>query len=100
MNINEKEVLVILRKEDLLEAIEEGLRKHFPMQKKEIEEIPAVGNYISQKEAMNLLNRKTTWFHNKRKSGELPGIKSGNSWWYQMSDIENFILNGSRSNDN
>ena len=52
---------------------------------------------ISQEEAMKMLGRKTTWFHNKRISGELPAIKSANKWWYKKSIIQKFIENGRKS---
>ncbi len=96
MRIKEKEVLVILKKDELLEAIDEKFKQYFPMQSQK-EEVSTVGEYISQQEAMKLLGRKATWFYNKRQSNELPAIKSGNSWWYLMSDIEKFIKNGRQS---
>jgi hypothetical protein len=96
MTINGEKVLVILHKEDLLEAIEEKLQQFLPRNNAE-EDISAVGEYISQQQAMKMLNRKTTWFYNSRKSGELPAIKSGNGWWYKLEDIEKFISNGRQS---
>lgn len=53
-----------------------------------------LGDYISEKEAQELLNRKTTWFWQKRKTGELIGKKAGNQWFYKMTDIQSFIENG------
>lgn len=96
MTLNGDRVLVILEKEDLLEAIEEKLQQFFPKNKTE-EDISTVGEYISQQQAMKMLNRKTTWFYNSRKSGELPAIKSGNGWWYKLEDIEKFIKSGKQS---
>ena len=54
----------------------------------------ALGDYITEKEAMKILNRKTTWFFNKRTSGELKGKKAGNVWYYKINDIKKFIDNG------
>ncbi|MBT3301983.1 MAG: helix-turn-helix domain-containing protein [Bacteroidetes bacterium] len=50
-----------------------------------------LGDWIPEEEAKKLLGRKTTWFYNKRKSGELDGRKRGNKWWYRLSDIQAFI---------
>lgn len=54
----------------------------------------SVGEYISEKEAKTLLSRGTTWFWNKRQSGELVGKKAGGTWYYKRSEIINYIENG------
>ena len=56
-----------------------------------------LGDYISEKQAKELLSKGTTWFWNKRKSGELTGRKAGNQWYYRKSDIQRFIENGEKS---
>jgi len=56
--------------------------------------VKVLGDYISEKEAQELLNRKTTWFWQKRKSGELSGKKAGNQWFYKKEDIIRFIEKG------
>lgn len=56
----------------------------------------ALGDYISEKEAKELLSKATTWFWNKRQSGELLGRKAGNKWYYKRNDILKFIENGKR----
>jgi hypothetical protein len=56
-----------------------------------------LGGYIREREAQELLNRKTTWFWQKRKSGQLKGKKAGNQWYYKEEDIIGFIKNGSPS---
>lgn len=53
-----------------------------------------LGNYITEKDAMKLLDKGTTWFWNQRKAGTLKGKKAGNCWYYQYSDIILFIDNG------
>ncbi|MBI9068489.1 MAG: helix-turn-helix domain-containing protein [Salinivirgaceae bacterium] len=53
-----------------------------------------LGDFISEKEARELINRKTTWFWQKRKSGELTGKKAGNQWFYKREDIIRFIERG------
>lgn len=46
---------------------------------------------ISEKEAQELLGRKTTWFFEMRKSGKLPYSKAGSKVYYQKSDLFNLI---------
>ena len=57
-----------------------------------------LGDYITEKEAKVILSKGTTWFWNKRQSGELTGRKAGNNWYYKRSDILMFIENGKKSN--
>jgi hypothetical protein len=54
----------------------------------------ALSNYLTEKEAGQILNKRTTWFWNMRKSGRLPAKKAGNTWYYLKSDINKFIENG------
>lgn len=46
-----------------------------------------IGDYISEAEAKKLLNKKTTWFWNMRKSELLPFSKIGNTVYYKKQDI-------------
>jgi hypothetical protein len=55
-----------------------------------------LGDYISEKQAKEILSKGTTWFWNKRKSGELTGRKAGNQWYYSKSQIQRFIENGGK----
>ena len=52
-----------------------------------------LGDWIPESEAQQILGRKTTWFYNKRMSGELEGKKRGGKWWYQIKNIQAFIEN-------
>jgi len=56
-----------------------------------------LGDYMSEKQAKEVLSKQSTWFWNKRKSGELVGRKAGNQWYYRISDIQKFIENGEKS---
>lgn len=77
-------------------AIEKAIAK-FMLGKVPQAEENLLGDLIPLEKAMELLNRKKTWFHNKRESDELPGIKSANQWWYKKEDIKHFIENGQNS---
>ncbi len=90
---------ILLTENELQEIISNAVNIALKAPKQEERlEIEQVGDYYSQLVVMKLLNRKPTWFHNKRKSGELPAIKSGNQWWYKKTDIEDFVKNGQRLN--
>ena len=81
------------RMEDLMrkvEKISEALLQNKP-------EKTVLGDYISEKQAKELLAKGTTWFWNHRKSGVLKGRKAGNQWYYRKSDIQGFIENGEKS---
>jgi hypothetical protein len=54
----------------------------------------ALGDYIPEDRAMELLGRGKTWFFNKRKSGELPGKKAAGRWYYRNQDIIKYIEDG------
>jgi hypothetical protein len=54
----------------------------------------ALGDFIPEEIAMELLGRGKTWFFNKRRSGELPGKKAAGRWYYRHQDIKKYIEDG------
>jgi len=54
----------------------------------------ALGDFIPEDKAMELLDRGKTWFFNRRKSGELPSKKAAGRWYYKKEDILKYIQNG------
>jgi hypothetical protein len=54
----------------------------------------ALGDYVAEEKAMELLCRGKTWFWSKRKSGELIGRKAAGRWYYQLNNLKKFIENG------
>jgi len=58
----------------------------------------SLGDYISEAEAKKLLDKKTTWFWNRRQSGQLPFSKIGGTNYYSRQDILN-LLNANHSSD-
>ena len=94
----ESKVFMLVQTDQLKELIENAVRKALEVKKEVvIEEQTQLGEYVPQVRAMKILNRKTTWFHNKRKSGELIAVKSANQWWYKRSDLEEYVVNGTSS---
>lgn len=52
---------------------------------------PKLGDWIDEKEAQKLLNRKATWFWERRKNGELVFTKVGNKVMYSRESILAFL---------
>jgi len=51
----------------------------------------AINGYISEKEAMKLLNKKVTWFWQMRSSGQLKFKRIGQTVYYSMNDITQLL---------
>jgi len=52
---------------------------------------PVFGEFISEKDARKLLDRKTTWFYEQRRSGRLPYSKVGSKVYYRLIDIHKLL---------
>jgi hypothetical protein len=62
---------------------------------------PILGEYIPQTVAMEKLDRKETWFYERRKNGKLPGTKVGRSYYYRIEDLDDYIKEkGLKNNKN
>ena len=93
--MSENNMFMMVDKAQLQEVVETAVRKALNSKSESPKsESNQLGEYVSQAVAMKILNRKTTWFHLKRKSGELSAIKSANQWWYKRSDLEDYVKNG------
>ena len=57
----------------------------------------ALGDYIPEERAMELLGRGKTWFWNQRKSGDLNGKKAAGRWYYSLDELKKLINNGNPS---
>jgi hypothetical protein len=51
----------------------------------------ALGEWISEEDAKQLLGRETTWFYNKRKTGELEYTKAGRKTYYSLASINRLL---------
>jgi hypothetical protein len=49
--------------------------------------------YITEKKAIELINKKSTWFWQMRKSGKLPFKKIGRTIYYSFSEINSLLEN-------
>ena len=51
----------------------------------------SIDDYVSELEAKKLLGRGTTWFWERRRSGELPYTKLGGQVFYLMKDLIKYL---------
>lgn len=52
-----------------------------------------LNGYITEKEAIQLLHKKATWFWQMRKAQRLPFKKIGNTVYYLLADINALLEN-------
>lgn len=94
-NPNDKNTFYLVPKEALDELIEAVKAiKHLQDELNKKDETDALGDFIEEKRAMELLKRGKTWFWEKRKTGELPGKKAAGRWYYRKEDIKKLIIDG------
>ncbi|KPK82814.1 MAG: hypothetical protein AMS27_13925 [Bacteroides sp. SM23_62_1] len=95
INFDDKHTFYLVPKEsldELIQAVRDLKRLQEEIGKGANSE--ALGDYIPEDRAMELLGRGKTWFFNRRKSGELPGKKAAGRWYYKIADIQKYIENG------
>ena len=63
-----------------------------------LEKPKSVNDYVSELEAKKLLLRGTTWFWERRRSGELPYTKLGGQVYYLKSDLVKYLEDRSSKN--
>ena len=95
MNLNEGNIFYLIPKEvldNLLQAVND--LKEMQNNTEKGSSAGAIGDYVQEERAMEILKRSKTWFWAKRKSGELKGKKAANRWYYDLDDLKNFIQDG------
>ena len=63
-----------------------------------LEKPKSFDDYVSELEAKKLLGRGTTWFWERRRSGELPYTKLGGQVFYLMKDLVKYLEDRSSKN--
>ena len=56
-----------------------------------LEKPKSFDDYVSELEAKKLLGRGTTWFWERRRSGELPYTKLGGQVFFLMKDLIKYL---------
>ena len=101
-NLDQFNDLVMVPK-NLLQEVRDGQKKLMELLTKNTKSQSHVNNepdkLVSEVEAKKLLGRETTWFWQKRKSGELKYRKMGNKNYYRLSDIEKLFVEPTESID-
>lgn len=82
--LNKQQIRRILKK---LKDIEDKLNKP-----------KSLDDYVSEFEAKKLLGRGTTWFWERRTSGELPYTKLGGQVYYLKIDLVKYLEDRSSKN--
>lgn len=89
---NELDGSLILVPQSFLDELKEQQGKIISLLEKERpNSIP--GDYILEKEAQDLLGRRTTWFWHMRNTGQLAYTKVGNRIFYAKADIQRLLDN-------
>lgn len=52
---------------------------------------PEFDNYLTEKQASELIGKKTTWFWQMRTEGKLPYSKIGKKTFYKKEDLLNLV---------
>ena len=63
-----------------------------------LEKPKSFDDYVSELEAKKLLGRGTTWFWERRRSGELPYTKLGGQVYYLKIDLVKYLEERSSKN--
>ena len=50
-----------------------------------------LNGFISEKDAIGIVNKKTTWFWQMRKTGQLPFKKIGQTIYYSKDDLNSLL---------
>ncbi len=86
MNYSLSELALVPK--EFLEEIKDNLLKILQTQNSQNPQLP---EYISEKDAKAFIGRKTTWFFEMRRSGQLPFSKVGSKVFYSRADLSNLI---------
>lgn len=89
-NIQEQTNLVLVPVQ-LVDEIKQLLNELKLNQTSKSDSLPVLGEFISEKDARKLLDRKTTWFYEQRRCGRLPYSKVGSKVFYRIKDIYSLI---------
>lgn len=89
-----KHSLIIVPEEFLNELKNKQEKIITLLEGKKTDKIP---QYITEKEAQALFNRKATWFWEMRRKGILPYSRIGKSIYYSIADLERLFEKGKPS---
>jgi hypothetical protein len=53
-----------------------------------------MNEYISEADAKKMFDKKTTWFWERRRAGELPYTKVGSQVYYKRKDLIQYLEKG------
>lgn len=91
-NLQEQTNLVLVPIQ-LVDEIKQLINELKANQNSKSDSVKVLGEFISENDARKLLDRKTTWFYEQRRSGRLRFSKVGSKVYYKQEDLFN-LLNG------
>jgi hypothetical protein len=91
-----KESLVLVP-EQFLQSLSEKTDEILTLLKKGSKDLE--NGFITEKQAMSLFKRRSTWFWQMRRCGALPYSKIGKSIYYSLKDIQ-ALLESNKVNSN
>jgi hypothetical protein len=90
-NNSQEPTNLVLVPAQLVDEIKQLLNVLKVNQSSKSDSTPVFGEFISEKDARKLLDRKTTWFYEQRRSGRLPYSKVGSKVYYKLIDIHKLL---------
>jgi hypothetical protein len=90
---NQEQQNLVLVPIQLVDEIKQLLNDLKVQKSAQTESVTMLGEFISEKDARKLLDRKTTWFYEQRRSGLLPYSKVGSKVYYKRNDLFNLMKN-------
>ena len=90
LSISDKsKISLSLIPEDVINTLLSGQEKILEMLSER--KPPGLNGFLTEKQAIELVNKRTTWFWHMRKSGKLKFKKIGNTIYYSMEDINSLL---------
>jgi hypothetical protein len=90
-NYSQEPTNLVVVPAQLVDEIKQLLNDLKVNQSSKSDSTPVFGEFISEKDARKLLDRKTTWFYEQRRSGRLPYSKVGSKVYYKLIDIHKLL---------
>ena len=86
---NEAKMTVFMIPEDFLESIKQNQEKI--LEALNLQSDKSNNGYVTEKEAMKLLNKKSTWLWQMRRAGKILSKKIGQTTYYSLESINSLF---------
>ena len=86
---NEAKMTVFMIPEDFLESLKQSQEKI--LEALNLQSEKSNNGYVTEKEAMKLLNKKSTWLWQMRRAGKILSKKIGQTTYYSLESINSLF---------